>query len=385
MSAPSATKTAPIVRPGPRQLVLLGAGPAHLQALARMATHPLPETTVTLVAPQPWAMLPGMLARFMAGHATLDDCSVPLEPWVQRTGIRWIQRAVAALDASGQSLTLDDGTVLAFDWLSIDTPATQDREVLEQTLPGVREHALFLRPLEGFATLWPRVLEMGASRPLRVTVIGGGASGIEMALAVRKCLPRTAVTLLSGTRPVGASLTPGAQQRLQGILKRRGITVLQERAVALKAGSVQLGCGADLACDVPLLATGPQPPAWLARSGLALDAQGRIVVDACQRSTSHSCVLATGELSVQPDQPLHAGSNADPRTGIALAHNLAAMVAGTALTPPARASAALRFVACGGRMAVVSWRAYSAQGWWVWKWKEWLDRRRLAHYLAPRA
>jgi NADH dehydrogenase FAD-containing subunit len=370
---------------GAQHLVLLGAGPAHLQVLAQLAAHPPAATVVTLVAPQTHTVLAQGLASYLGGHTNLEACRVAIEPLVQRGGIHWVQQGVSALDAQGRSLTLDNGSTLHYDWLSINTPAIQNREALEQTIPGVREHALFLRPLEAFVTLWPRVLDMGASRPLRVAVIGGGASGVELALAARQRLPRSAVTLLSGSRPPGAGYPLRVQQQLLGILKRRGITVLQDRAVGLKAGSVQLGCGADLACDVPLLATGPQPPAWAALSGLALDAKGFIAVDACLRSTSHPHVLAAGEVSTRTegDSALRQ-SDADPRVGLALAHNLVAGVSGAALKPcPNAASTPRDILSCGNRYAVASWNGWSAQGWWVWLWKDWTDRRFMARYQLP--
>lgn len=370
---------------GSQHLVLLGAGPAHLQVLAQLAAHPLPATVVTLVTPHAHTVLAQGLASYLGGHADLEACRVAIEPLVQRGAIHWVQQSVTAMDAQGQSITLDNGSTLHYDWLSINTPAIQDREALEQAIPGVRKHALFMRPLEAFATLWPRVLEMGASRPLRVAVIGGGASGIELALVVRQRLPRSAVTLLSSNHPPGANYPLRVQHQLLGILKSRGITVLQDRAVGLKDGSVQLGCGADLACDIPLLATGPQPPAWAVRSGLALDEHGFFAVDTCLRSTSHPHVMVAGDVGTLIDgSTLLRQSDADPRVGQALAHNLIAGVGGGTMKPcPSAALAPRDILACGNRYAVAPWGGWTAQGWWVWQWKNWMDRRFMARYQLP--
>lgn len=377
---PTASATNAVPSHGTQHVVLLGAGRAHLQVLTELAAQPLPGTVVTLVTPQPRPMLAGMLPGFMAGHYAPDDCGTALAPLIQRGGMRWLQHSAVALDTQQQTLTLDDGSTLRFDWLSINTGAVQDREALEQAIPGVREHALFVRPVESFAALWPRVAELGSSRPLRVTVIGGGASGIELALAVRQRLPNAAVTLVCGAQPPAAAYPARVQQRLLAELKRCRVTVLQEWAVCLKAGSVHLGCGADLACDVPLLATGPQPPTWLKTSGLALDPQGFVAVDMYQRSTSHSRVFAAGDVSTRMDRTLARSGEYALRAGPSLAHNLAAAITGKALQPHQPPVATLSILTCGGRRAVASWGRWSAQGWWVWKLKDWMDRRRMQRF-----
>ncbi len=308
---------------GTQQLVLLGAGHAHLQVLAQLAAQPLQGTVVTLITPHPRQMVASMVPGFVAGHYPQDDCVIPLEPLVQRSGIRWLQRSVTAVHAQQQTVQLDDGSTVAFDWLSVNTDPVQDRQKIEEEMPGAREHALFVRPVEAFAALWPRVAEMGDARPLRIAMVGAGAGSLEMALAVRHRLPNCAVTLVCGAQPPGANHSPAMQQRLQAILKKRNVTVLQDVAVGMRADSVQLGCGADLACDVPLLATRGQAPQWLANSGLALDEHGFLAVDMYQRSTSHSRVFAAVDASTRVDRALARSGVHAARAGAALVHNLA--------------------------------------------------------------
>ena len=361
MTAPT-SHTDPSTTHGTQQLVLLGASHAHLQLLTELATRPQPQTRVVLVAHQPSRLVPSMLAGFVAGQYELGDCSIPLEPLVQRSGIRWLERSAVALDMARQTLQLDDGSTLPFDWLSVDTSPIQDRASIEHALPGAREHALFTHPAEVFAALWPRVVAMGEERPVRIAVISTGIAGVELALATRHRLPTAAVTLVCGPTPPGAEYTPSLQHRLLSLLKKRGVTVLQDAAISLRAGNVHLGCGADLACDVPLLANAAQPPLWIAGSGLALDPEGLPEIDAFQRSTSHSRVFAVSH---------------DPSAGAALVQNLANAMAGTGLKPHQPPPPSWRIVSGGGRYAVGSWRSFSAQGRWVWWLKNRLDRRLL--------
>lgn len=366
----------------PRTLVLLGAGHAHVHVLSYLAAHPLIGVQVVLVAPHPRQMYSGMVPGFVAGHYTLDDCVIPLEPLVRRAGVRWLQRSVKGLDANHSQVTLDDGSTLPYDWISVNTGPTQNREKINAGMPGAREHGLFVRPIEAFGTLWPQVAQMGTARALRIAVIGGGAAGLELAFAARHRLSTAAVTLICGSTGPGSNYPAPVQQRLLAALKARHITVLLDMAVGVRATEVQLSSGASLACDVPLIATGAQAPVWLADSGLALDEDGFLAVDSCQRSPSHPQVFAAGDVCSRTDMALARSGVYAVRAGPALAHNLAAVCAGQAAKPHLPPQTTLNLISCGERYAIASWGRYSAQGRWVWWLKNQIDRRFLARYSA---
>ena len=401
------------------QLVLLGGGLAHLHLLARMRQHPLPGVKVILVTPQPQWIDAGMLAGFVAGQHALADCMTPLEPLVQQSGARWLATREVELNAQANALLLADGTVLNFDWLSVCQEPVQERDALERTLPGARKHGLFVRPLDAFAALWPRVPELAAANALRVAVIGGaggqstraladaGASGglaIELALAIRHRLPGSAVTLVTGGAPLAHGCPPALQKRLAQALRLRNVTVLADCATSLDAGEIALGSGARLACDLPVLATRPSAPAWLNNSGLAVDGQGGVAVDACGRSISHAHVFAAGPCCALPGNGNGSGSGsgnadanangnvndngtgndtADPAFASArsthalaarFAANLAAAVAGQPMHQHPPTTDPLRLISCGDGHAIAAWGGYSTQGHWVGWLKRQVDR-----------
>lgn len=369
----------------PHNLVLLGAGHAHVHVLSQLAKEPLVGVQVVLVAPYPRQMYSGMVPGMVAGHYSVDDCVIPLPELVRRAGVRWLQASVSEFNAEARWVRLDNGMELPFDWASINTGPVQDREAIEAAMPGARTHALFLRPIEGFAALWPRVLGLGQERALRITVIGGGGGGVEMAMALRQRLPSSAVTLVCGEHVPGVEYSPAVQARIARALKKRHITILQENAVGFHDGEVLLGCGARLACDVPLIAVGAQAPRWLADSALALDEQGFVQVNAFQQSTNQPHVFAVGDVSTRADRALARSGVYAVRSGPALMRNLAATVRNESLhahQPPART---LNLLSCGDKTAIASWGSFSAQGRWVWWWKDRIDRRFMARYTVTAA
>lgn len=305
-----------------------------------------------------------MVPGFVAGHYTLEDCVIPLEPLLRNGAIRWLRHSAVAIDADARTITLEDGSVHGFDWLSVNTGLVQNRNQIEQTISGARKHGLFVRPTESFGALWPQVVELALSRALRLAVLGGGATGIELAMAIRQRLPGASVTLLTGDVETTANDPSPVQQQVARALKRHNITVLVDRAVGITATEVMLASGARLACDVPLIVTGMQAPVWLESSGLALDAGGCIAADVFQRSTSHPHVFAAGDASSR----------------VALAKNLVAAVTGAPLVPHQPPKNTLNILSCGDRRAIASWGRFSAEGRWVWWLKDWIDRRFIQRY-----
>ena len=380
MSTPETSAALPAT--GPRQLLLLGAGPAHRQMLAWLAEHPLAGVQITLITAHNTQWYPARLAAFVAGHTSAPDCQIPLEALVQRSGVQWQCAQVRTLDASRRSLSLDDGSTRAFDWLSIDTEALQNREQLEQELPGAREHALFVSPLAAFGALWPQVCKLAEQRALRFTVVGAGATGTELALALQARFPSYSTTLLTGTSPPCATYPLAVQARVLHTLKQRKVTVLQDTALEISDQAVQLACGAALASDVTLLATPAQAPRWALNSGLAQCAQSLIAVDEHQRSISHPWVFAVGDISSrQPAAPRPRGSAESAQAGEDLAQRLAAAITDQPLPEGrTRSAAEWSLLDLGQGHALASRGDWAVQGRWVGWIKTWLDQKHMASW-----
>jgi len=141
-----------------------------------------------------------------------------------------------------------------------------------------------------------------------------------------------------------------------------------------------------LPADCVVAATGARAPRALGLDGLARDASGFIAVDACYRSTSHGNVFAAGDVSARQDIQLARSGVHAVHAGPVLAANLLAALQGGRLQSYRPRRRSLYLLACGPRFAVASWGRWSAQGKWVWYWKDWIDRRfvrRFARGVQP--
>ena len=369
-----------------KHLVLLGAGHAHVHVLEGLAKERPSNLLITLVAPQPEQLYSGMVPGFVAGHYTLNQCVIPLDALMARCGAQYVVGSCVSIDADAQTVTLSDGQTMAYDLLSLNTGSVMDREKIETTMPGARVHALFVRPIEAFGKHWPLVAAKALLQPIHLAVVGAGAAGLELAMAAAHALsqPQYAtgcrVTLITGGAQPAQSYPANVQRRVIRALDRMQIAVVQDGCVGLNEGEVMLASGGVLSCDIALLAIGAQAPAWLAQSGLALDAKGFVVVNHFQQSTSHSQMFAAGDVAGRMDAPHNRSGVYAVRAGPPLLNNLRAALAMQALTaypPPART---LNLLSCGNRYAIAAWGTFSVEGTWVWRMKDRIDRQFVSRY-----
>lgn len=373
-----------------KRLVLLGGGHAHVHVLQALAHEPLAGTEVVLVTPFLRQMYSGMVPGLVAGHYTADQCAIPLAPLAQAAGVRLVEGVAVGLDAAARRVPLAGGEALHYDLLSLDTGAVMDRD----RLPGAREHGLFVRPIEHFVARLEGLLQGAAQGGPGIAVIGGGAAGVELALGLRHRLAASGlanmteknsarITLVTGGPVPLAGYTAGVIRRMQRVLAAQGVDVVRDTCTAVEAGALVLGSGARLACQAAVIATGAEAPAWLAGSGLALDERGFVLTGATLQSLSHPEVFAAGDVATRADAP-HAKSGVYAvRAGPPLASNLRRFVAGEALQPHQPQQRTLNLISCGEKSAIAAWGGWSAQGRWVWWWKDRIDRSFVARYSAP--
>lgn len=363
-----------------RRLLLLGGGHAHVQVLDALAREPLAGVQATLVTPSAVQVYSGMVPGWVAGHYAAEDCAIALAPLAAAAGVALRPAAAVALDAAARCVTLSDGGVLSYELLSLDTGAPMDRDAI----PGAREHALPVRPLEDFVARLGARLQSAARSD--VAVVGGGAAGVELALALAWRLReegagRSRVSLVAGDLLPG--FAPRVRQRASRALAGLGVRLWPQPCTAIAADHLQLSDGTRVACHLPLLATGVSAPRWLADSGLALDAQGFIATGPTLQSLSHAEVFAAGDAATRRDAPRPKSGVHAVRAGPPLAANLRRWHQGAPLLTHRPQTRTLYLLACGERRAIASWGRWSAEGRWVWRWKDHIDRAFVARYTRP--
>lgn len=367
-----------------KRLLLIGGGHAHLSVLRALAHDKPVGVEVVLVTPALHQNYSGMLPGWMAGHYTSKQCRIDLQPLARAAHVHMVVGRIVGMDAARRCVTLADGRHVEYDILSLDVGSEIDTSWLEMA----GNKLLPVKPLDEFFDAWRRILataqDKSQDRPQYcLTVVGGGAAGVELALAARHAFVRAGcdarVDLVVGESGLLAGLAAGVRRRVARFLGNAGVVVHRLRAVGAEQG-VLLSDGTLLPADCVIAATGARAPVWLQSSQLMLDENGYIAVDASHRSVSHEHVFAAGDVCARQDMVMARSGVHAVHAGPVLAANLLATLAGGALTSYRPRCRSLYLLACGPQYAVASWGGLSIAGKWVWHWKDRIDRGFIARF-----
>ena len=146
-----------------------------------LARRRITGVEVVVVTPSSQLRYSGMLPGWIAGHYALDELTVDFEALVRAAGARFITASIRKLDLDQRVAFTERDEPLTFDVLSIATGAVID----VNAVAGAPDHALPLRPFDSFVAGWQHIMQRAeaAREAFRLTVIGGGAGGAEIALA----------------------------------------------------------------------------------------------------------------------------------------------------------------------------------------------------------
>ena len=374
-----------------RDLVLVGGGHAHVHVIRMWAMRPVPGVRVTLVTRDVETPYSGMLPGLVAGVSTHSEAHVDLVRLCAWAHVRLVHASATALVLDRKCVALDGGRPpLGYDLLSLDvgiTPAVN-------SVVGAAQHAVAVKPIDGFAARWTQLAQqlvsLPAASPGRVTVVGGGAGGVELALAMASA-SRSAGPLAVSLVTKGEVLPThsiGARSRISAALRARHVDVYTHSAVvAITQDAVTLADGRVLESGACVWCTDGTAPPWLKASGIATDAAGCVTVGATLQSVSHSDVFAAGDCAHLRASPRPKAGVFAVRAGPILDANLRAALHGRPLmswTPQTRHLALLNL---GDGTAVASWGRLAvggdnAVGRLMWRWKDRIDRKWMRMCVA---
>jgi selenide,water dikinase len=368
-------------------LVLVGGGHSHVEVIRQFALQPAPDIRVTLISRDIHTPYSGMLPGFVAGHYTHDDSHIDLRPLAQKAGVRLFHAEAVGLDLEGKRVICTGRPPVDFDVLSLDIGSKPNwHGVL-----GAAEHTLPIKPVDGFVAGWQGIeeaLRQRGKEPFRIVVVGGGAGGTEICLALQH---RVATRLQNGTRVQFAIVAdtaellpthnPGVRERLTRVVRQRGIELhLNRRVAAVMPNLLKCRPDEEVAFDAAIWATNAAPASWLRETGLATDEQGFVAVGESLQSLSHPQVFAAGDVAAVAGHHLAKSGVFAVREGPPLARNLRRACRGQPLEAYRPQRHHLALISTGDKYAIASRGRWNAEGAFVWRLKNRIDRRWMRMY-----
>jgi selenide,water dikinase len=247
-------------------------------------------------------MVPGCIA----GDYARDDVTIDLVRLCRAANVRFVAERATGVDAATRTVTFSARPELKYDVLSFGVGSVPARP------PGFpeAESSWAVRPLgrllDRLDTL-ARGLQQ-SPRPFHFAIVGGGASGCELALAVRKRfakVPDFRVTLLQANARLLPEFPDKTARIFTRLFEQQGIDVRTgARVTGGDEKTLELDGTDHLACDAVLWATNAAAPPLIRGSGLPATGDGFLKVHDTLQSVADPAVFGTGDcisLESRPD------------------------------------------------------------------------------------
>jgi selenide,water dikinase len=373
-----------------RDIVLIGGGHSHVGVLKRFAMNPVPGVRLTLICRDTHTPYSGMLPGYVAGHYSYDDVHIDLSRLAEYAGARFYRDEAVGIDRNRKRVLCRNRPDVPYDLLSVNIGSSP--RVADVT--GAAEHAVPVKPITGFNNRWLALLTRIENHqgPMTVAVVGAGAGGVELTLAMQFRLRNELKQRGMDPDHLHFHLFDAASQILpthndkvravfQETLSSRGVKLHLGSAVAeVEAGRLRTEAGERFDVDEVLWVTRAGGPAWLADTGLALDDGGFIRVRDTLQAENDDAIFAAGDIANVINHPREKAGVFAVRQGPPLADNLKRMATGRSAKAFNPQKKWLALISTGDQFAVASRGDFSVAGTWVWRWKNWIDQRFMAKF-----
>ena len=256
-----------------RRIVIVGAGFGGLNCARKLATHD--NLDVTVIDRNPYQVFAPLLYQVATGGLPEDDIAYPVRAAVPN--VTFIRGDVVRISTTARTVRLADGRVVAWDELVLAVGSTGTTF----GIPGVDENALQMKTIPEARAIKHRLLqtyedvEMGRKPKdaLRVVVVGGGPTGVEVSGAVAE-LQRAmrhefpdiyqlaSVTLVEAGPRLLPSFTEKSSAHAKNELEQLGVIVKVASAVdRMYPSDVHLASGEVLQAGTIVWAAGVAAPA----------------------------------------------------------------------------------------------------------------------------
>lgn len=357
-------------------VVLVGGGHAHLHALAQFAKKPREDVQLVLISPAVHQYYSGMFSGFTEDVYGVDEIRIDLNQLAEKIGAAFYQDTICAIDQESRTLTGQHGEIYPYDAVSFDIGSLTDSpEALKKHISPIKPNYHFPDQLMQFRK---------SAKPV---IIGGGASGVELAFSahawrMRRHFP-TDVLLFSSGELLSAQ-GAAASRKIEAIARKKSLPFFTNVKIEdIDETSVIASNGASYPKSDVLWLTGPKSPAVFEHSGMPVDRSGFLAVRATLQSTRFPEVFGAGDcVSIDRYPDLAKNGVYAVRQGPVLWENLLNFLDGNPLSAFVPQKRYVAILSTGGGEAFLTYGQWSTHGKIPWKLKQYIDKKFMKSYQA---
>jgi NADH:ubiquinone reductase (H+-translocating) len=327
------------------RVIVVGAGFAGLAAVAELRRV---GAQVLLIDRNSYSTFQPLLYQVATGGLNPGDVAYPLRTFARKKAAKFRPGELAGIDPAARRVTLTDGTVLGYDYLVLGTGVS----AAFYGVTGAAENTFGLYTRRDAVALRDHIMARlerldieGPGKGVHFTVVGGGATGVELAGALAELradedafpdVDRSDVhiRLVEMAPALLAPFHPRLQAYGLEELRRRGVDVhLDTKIAEITEDRVILANGDELPSDVTVWAAGVSAPDAVHAWGLPQGRGGRIEVAPDLRVAGQDRIFATGDVALIEDQPLPQVAQPAIQTGRHAGKQIALLMAGRPTQP----------------------------------------------------
>ncbi|MFM2060798.1 MAG: hypothetical protein RLZZ507_468 [Cyanobacteriota bacterium] len=376
-----------------KNLVMIGGGHSHAIVLKRFGNNPVTGVNLTLITPDQYTPYSGMLPGHIAGFYNYSECHIDLQNLSNFANAHLYLDRVVGLDLKNNKVLCANSPAIEFDILSIDIGSTPAK----LSVSGAAEYTIAAKPVAQLLEHWYKLQEMvikHPQKPLSISIVGGGAGGVELALSMfaglRKLgIENLTVHLWQRTGELMPNHHPTVRRIMEDVLINKGVKLHLCENVCEVAPTIdnQLEMtsesGLRLKCDRVFWVTQASAANWVKDSGIATDEQGFILVNDNLQSVSHPQIFAAGDIATMINYHLPKAGVFAVRQGKPLYENLRRMMFGKSLKPYKPQKEYLSLIGTGdGRALATRGNFTLPPHQLLWHWKDYIDRRFMAQFQS---
>ncbi|KYC42161.1 NADH dehydrogenase [Scytonema hofmannii PCC 7110] len=287
----------------PARICILGGGFGGLHTALRLSELPWENSQkpeIVLVDQSDRFLFSPFLYELLTGELQTWEIAPPFEELLQGTGVRFCQSVVSGIDIDQRRVHLHDGPELSYDRLLLALGGETPLDLV----PGATSYAYPFRSITDVYRLEERlrVLEESEADKIRVAIVGGGYSGVELACKLADRLgEKGRFRLIELSDQILRTSPEFNREAATKALEERGIFLdLETKVESIGQDSISLEYKNQIdtiPVDLVIWTVGTRVSPVVRNLPLKQNQRGQISVTSTLQVEDHAEILAVGDLA----------------------------------------------------------------------------------------